>query len=119
VLSEIKNPRQVTGEPHRRWFTDEYFDLIVWEDPIGSVVAFQLCYDKGPHEKALTWGEVSGFEHRGIDDGENRVQHHKMTPILIPDGEFEREPILNRFLQESGQIDNTIRNFVIQKLNQY
>ena len=30
MLTEIQNARQIAGEGVRRWFTDDYFDLIVW-----------------------------------------------------------------------------------------
>jgi len=30
MLCEIKNVKQYDGEPQRRWFVDDYFDLIVW-----------------------------------------------------------------------------------------
>ena len=29
MLKEVQKTRQITGEPHRRWFSDETFDLIV------------------------------------------------------------------------------------------
>ena len=32
MLVEYRNVRQIRGEGHRRWFSDEYFDLIVWYD---------------------------------------------------------------------------------------
>ncbi len=119
MLSEIKKARQVPGEPYRRWFMDDYFDLIIWQDSAAEIIAFQLCYNKGPEERALTWRRETGFTHRGVDDGEHRDGYHKMTPILIPDGEFDRDPIRIRFLNESRQIDPTARDFIIGKLNEY
>ena len=32
MLSEDSHVRQPEGEPPRRWFSDDYFDLIVWLD---------------------------------------------------------------------------------------
>jgi len=32
MLEESEYVRQVKGEPKRRWFSDDYFDLIVWVD---------------------------------------------------------------------------------------
>jgi len=119
MLTELKNARQVNGEPFRRWFTDEYFDLIVWQTPENTIVAFQLCYDKGPGEKALTWQQAGGYTHKGVDDGEGREGYHKMTPILIPDGSFERDPILQRFFDASYSIDPVVRAFVIERLSDY
>jgi len=119
MLTELKNARQVDGEPFRRWFTDEYFDLIVWQTPENTILGFQLCYDKGPGEKALTWQQTGGYTHKGVDDGEGRERYHKMTPILIPDGSFERDPILQRFFDASYTIDPIVRAFVIERLSDY
>jgi len=119
MLTEIKKARQVEGEPFRRWFTDEYFDLIVWQAPDADIIAFQLCYNKGTEERALTWRQGSGFIHKGVDDGEGRDGYHKMTPILIPDGNFERGPVLHRFFDESYKIDSMLRTFIIERLGDY
>jgi len=40
MLGEIRNVRQIEGEGTRRWFTDRYFDLIVWYDDSGSLTGF-------------------------------------------------------------------------------
>ena len=42
MLREIKDVRQIGDEPHRRWFTDEHFDLVIWEEE-AEIVGFQLC----------------------------------------------------------------------------
>jgi len=55
MLTEIRNARQVEGEGFRRWFTDDYFDLIVWYGDQNAMIGFQLCYDKQGKERALTW----------------------------------------------------------------
>ena len=119
MLTEINNARQVEREPFRRWFTDEYFDLIVWQAPDADIIAFQLCYNKGQEERALTWRQSSGFTHKGVDDGEGRIGYHKMTPILIPDGNFERDSVLQRFFEESYKIDSVLRTFIIERLGDY
>jgi len=38
MLREIRDVRQVSGEPMRRWFSDEDFDLIVWLDPEDRII---------------------------------------------------------------------------------
>ena len=99
MLREIKNPRQVEGEGWRRWFTDEYFDLIVWYHPEKTLQGFQLCYDRGHEERALTWRAGEGYSHKRVDDGDvtGRV---KMTPVLVPNGVLDSEEIAERFAQE-------------------
>ena len=119
MLHEIPNPRQIAGEGPRRWFSDEYFDLIVWyEKEATAVTGFQLCYDKGQNERALTWRRGEGFSHQRIDDGEIPGRA-KMTPVLVPDGVFDRNSIAERFLHSSGQIDPEIRDLVYKKVMHY
>ena len=84
MLSEIKKTRQEEGEPYRRWFTDEDHDLIVWYDAEGKILGFQLCYELGPNERALTWIRGKGYAHNRVDDGETGFFMHKMSPILVP-----------------------------------
>ena len=80
MLTEIQNVRQIPGEGFRRWFSDNYFDLIVWYDDERKLVGFQLCYDKDGRERALTWTHEHGFQHNRIDSGEI-AGHIKMTPV--------------------------------------
>ena len=133
MLKEILKTRQITGEPRRRWFSDEVFDLIVWyadpmsapfmaapsdggpapdadagnpgEDGEEDIVGFQLCYREWPEEKALTWLKGEGFSHNRIDQGEGRPDHHKMTPILLPDGEFDAGQVQDQFRTACAEID--------------
>jgi hypothetical protein len=119
MLSEIKDSRQIENEGPRRWFTDEYFDLIVWYEKKGKAVAgFQLCYDRGYKERALTWRRGEGFNHERIDDGE-LPGRMKMTPVLVPDGVFDHTSIAERFHRSSGQIDPEIRDLVYEKVIHY
>jgi hypothetical protein len=111
MLSEIRNARQVQGEGFRRWFTDEYFDLIVWYDNDRRLIGFQLCYDKLQRERALTWTREHGFQHNRIDSGEV-PGHSKMTPVIIADGAFNRDPVVQRFQEASAGIDPEIASFV-------
>lgn len=61
-LREISRVRQVPGESCRRWFSSDTLDLVVWladgndnASAAGTVLGFQLCYDKLHAEHALTW----------------------------------------------------------------
>ena len=97
MLSEIRNPRQVPGEGFRRWFTDEYFDLIVWYDEARRLI---------------------GFQHNRIDDGEIPGRS-KMTPIVVADGSFNARPVAERFREASAAIEPGIAAFVSETLNRY
>jgi hypothetical protein len=118
VLSEISKVRQVAGEGRRRWFTDEYFDLIVWYDPANRPTGFQLCYDRETHERALTWTQDHGFQHNRVDTGEV-PGHAKMTPIIVADGTFDHDRVVERFRRASADIDTRVRSFVMERLRQF
>ncbi len=103
---------------NRRWFSDNYFDLIVWIDQNGSISGFQLCYDKYKKERALTWTARNGFNHERVDDGESNPSKN-LTPILIPDGICPTQEIIELFLLRSVEIDPQLRSFVVDKIREY
>jgi hypothetical protein len=57
-LREMKPLRQIPGEPYRRCFSNDFFSLFVWLAPSGSIIGFQLSYEKGLNEKAMILTEV-------------------------------------------------------------
>jgi hypothetical protein len=118
MLREYENVRQIPGEAKRRWFFDDYFDLIVWVHA-NDVLGFQLCYDILKTHRALTWHQDTGFSHHRIDDGESRPGHMKASPILMPDGKFDYETIAQRFKLASPHVDEHIATFVFEKLMEY
>lgn len=103
---------QRKGEPHRRWFEDEYFDLLVWENETGEIVGFQLSYDKIRDQHALTWKKQKGYIHNKIDDGESRPGRLKASPILLAGGIFQNDKIAERFKRNSKDIDEVVSSFV-------
>ena len=116
------NPKYVSqkkGELHRRWFEDEYFDLLVWEDETGAIVGFQLSYDKQRNQRALTWKKKKYYIHDKVDDGESRLGRFKASPILLSDGIFEYSKIAERFKKASSEIDEDVSSFVYNKLKNY
>jgi hypothetical protein len=119
MLHEIENISQKEDHILRRWFQDDYFDLIVWYDKVSADIAgFQLCYDKLFNEHALTWHREHGFSHNKIDDNAG-VFHHPVTPILVPDGYFPYDELLDRFRRNSMHIDENISRLVIAKIMDY
>ncbi len=115
MLREIDNISQPEGEPKRRWFSSSEMDLILWlegHEPIG----FQLCYDKGKDEHAFTWMKNCGWTHRRIEDGEHIGAHHKMTPILVPDGIMDVSRIQAEFEAASAGIDGEVKELVLRVL---
>jgi hypothetical protein len=117
MLIEFKAVSQHTGEPKRRYFVSDYFDLYVWENEDKQLVGFQLCYDKSDKERALSY--IDGvFTHRGIDTGEANASENR-TPILVADGVFSKEENLSRFMDESKMMDQKVAAYVIGKLNEF
>ena len=93
MLVEIKDVSQDDEPGYRRWFIDNYFDLIIWYDDDDTITGFQLCYDKAEAERSLTWIKDRGFSHNNT--------------------------IAERFKKESKKIDAELSSFVYSKLLMY
>ena len=119
MLQEVKHVRQIQGEPFRRWFSDDRFELFVWHGSDNQVIGFQLCYREGSDQKALTWQQDSGFTHNRIDDGEGGAMCSKMTPILLPDGAFDYDHILALFEKACGELDPQLARLVTRTMREY
>jgi hypothetical protein len=109
---------QRTTEPLRRWFADEYFDLVVWTSETNAIVAFELCYDKPRFERALTWSGEHGWGHFRVDSGEDTPVKNR-TPILASDGSFPKAQVLAHLSEAPTAIDPTVRAFVLTKLQDF
>lgn len=119
MLVEMAKVSQVPGEPRRRWFSSAAFDLIVWHDPAGAVIGFQLCYDREKDEKVLTWKAPDAYSHMAVDDGEGQAGRHKSSPILVPGGAFAAEPLTTDFRREAAQVPYELVELVLDKLAAY
>ena len=42
-----------------------------------------------------------------------------LTPILVPDGRFSAEDVLDRFSNRSARIDPAVREFVVERLRAF
>lgn len=117
-MREIVKVRQVPGEARRRWFSSSVLDLIVWLDDQGMPTGFQLCYDKGGRERALTWSQQHGFSHMAVDDGEQSFGiGYKATPILVPCGAADIMMVRAIFKENARQLPTDIMEFVQLKIN--
>jgi len=102
-------------EPNRRWFSDDDFDLIVWFSEAATIVAIQLCYDKSGTERAVTWSRPRGHEHFRVDDGEHSPLRNE-TPLLVANGPFRTDRLVEMFLRASVTLEPAIRSFVVARL---
>ena len=119
MLSEITTVKRIEGEPLRRWFADDDFDLIVWFGDDATIVGFQLCYDKQHDQRAFTWKAPDATRHDRVDDGEGDPGQYKSTPILVPDGAFDAERVARSFRNASREIDPRIAGLVLEKLTMW
>ena len=111
MLREFTEVKQERGAGRRRWFESDGFELIVWHLPTGEVEGFQICYDVGQGDHALTWRAGQGFSHSAIDAGED-VPLRKCTPILIPDGAVPWDRLCAMFEARSASLDESLRELV-------
>jgi len=118
MLHEIPNVRQIPGEGRRRWFTDAYFDLIVWYAEDGSLTGFQLCYDKEGEERAFTWNRGHACVHESTDSSE-LPGHSKMSPVLTGGSPAPARNIAVRFMQQSANVEPAIVRVVFTTICAY
>ena len=120
MLHELKNPRQIDGEGHRRWFTDLDLDLVVWyhDASCAEIFGFQLSYDKRLRQHALTWTAKGGFHHSQVDDGEDNV-NYKMTPVLMPAAGFDGGRIQELFLAAAQGLEYGLVNLVRDRITEF
>lgn len=117
MLKEIHSAKQVAGEPRRRWFVSPQLDLYVWYGPQDDVIQFQICYNKGPDERALTWMRDEGFSHHAVDDGEGRVLHMKSSPVLAASTEFDPAALRRQFTKAARKLEHDLYEFIIHQLD--
>jgi hypothetical protein len=117
MLQKIRRVRQDDASRERQWFQDDLFDLFVWTDESGTIVAFQLCYDRPNRERILAWNKTSGFSHRGVDDGE-ATPLKNMSPIMVTDGNFAAERIAAEFGRRGKELDPRLHDFIYAKIGE-
>lgn len=118
MLREI-NVAQKEEDIFRRWFKDDYFELIVWYNRNDySIRGFQLCYDIARNERSLTWTAGRGFAHTGVDDG-SRPMRHPSSPTLVEDGVFPAQTVLDRFVRSCAGMDRIVARLVVSKLDEF
>jgi len=117
VLVEFRKVRQEPVAGRRRWFDDDVLplELVVWHDGGGAVEGFQLCYNLGGGEHALTWRPRGGFAHSRIDTG-SAGPYANLTPILMPDGAVPWEELTRLFAGSSGKLEPALRELVSTRL---
>jgi hypothetical protein len=119
MMIEANDVKQAGSDVRRRWFSDDYFDLIVWENKNKDILGFELCYGKNKDEHAFVWTKQDGHSHLMVDDGESVSGRFKMAPVMMADGHFDAKSIASKFLEVSRAVDQKVSNFVYGKLRDY
>ncbi len=114
MLREIPNTSQVLDKPERRWFSSVKMDVFIWVEN-GTVVGFQITYDKPHAEKALAWNADRGFTHHSVDDGSHSGRHPG-SPLLVADGVLNLPRLVYLITNGFGDIAPDIKDFIVTKL---
>jgi hypothetical protein len=115
MFTEIRNVRQERGTGLRRWFESDGLDLVVWHDAAGGLAGFQLCYQSGQGEHALTWRPGVGFAHSAVDEGDASPLKN-LTPVLIPDSAVPWAELTAQFAGQSASLEPALREWVSARL---
>ncbi len=119
MLKEFHQVKQEAGARRRRWFEDDVaeLELIVWLDQGDAIDGFQICYNLGRGEYALTWKEKVGFAHDAVDTG-SKGPFANLTPILVPDGRVPWHRLHEFFSERSASLDPKVRDLIEAKLTE-
>ena len=115
MLHEIIDVKQEQGPGRRRWFESHGLDLIVWLDRHERVTGFQLCYNLGHGEHALTWRAEGGFAHYLVDTG-SAAPLKNLTPVLVRDGCPPWVELAQLFEERSATLAPALRELIRSKL---
>jgi len=119
-MREIANVRQRTGESRRRWFYDDYFELVVWFREAGAITQFELSYDLDRDWRAIRWKEGTACTHYRVDDGEDRP-HRNAAPMLRTTSGGPPDEVFTRFAARCspGGLEAEIGEFVVGRLGEW
>jgi hypothetical protein len=117
MLQEITAAKQ-DGKDRKRWFRDDTFDVYVWQNGKGEFTTLQLCYDRSHDERVMRWSKAKGYSHERIDAPETKPGR-AMSAILVVDGMFPADIVLERFRGVAGQMPHEIAVFVEKKIRAY
>jgi len=116
MLVEITGIEQQNGEPPRRWFSNTKLDLFVWYDESGTPLQFQLCFNKGNNEQALTWHRDAGLSRHAVDDGEGGIYRMKSSPVLTAAQAPEMGSLRRDFIDAGQKLEHDLYEFVLSRI---
>lgn len=120
MLREIRGLDQRNPARVRRWFQDEYFDLFIWEARAGSVLRFQLCYERDSRrERALEWQGGRGFQHLTVRQRYSGSPGRDQSGDMALDGVLPYLALKDRFAEAAAGMPPEMRAFILDKLTEY
>ena len=120
ALRENKTVRQRPEEGFRRWFVNEYFDLIFWyQSRNGEMTGFQLCYDRHRDERAFTWERGKQSSHYVSSGGDERGRPWIATAILHGDAGSVPNEVVSRLEMERGELEAELLSLVLERVRVY
>ena len=119
-LCENKDVRQRPGEGYRRWFLNNYFDIIVWyEKKDGDIKGFQICYEKNGREKAFTWEPKAVSSHYVSTSGFDKSESSFDSAILMGHAGKIPGEVIDKLNSDQGELDSDLLNNFIEKITSY
>jgi hypothetical protein len=120
LLREIRGVDQKTPGRTKRWFQDDYFDLIAWHDANGTILRFQLCTARETRaERVLEWRRGLGFQQLRTEDRASFKAGRDDDWALHLDRHFAPGPLRRRFLAAAADMPELLREFVEQKIEEF
>jgi len=121
MLREIRGVEQRNLKRLRRWFQDDYFDLFLWQNRLGAIVEFQLCYRRDtPTERVLDWRRGRGFLHlKPVSPHAGDSFLEDDTWELSYDGVMPYQAVSERFDASAAGLPAEIARFVRDKIDEY
>ena len=118
MLHEILDVHQRPGEPLRRWFEDNDFQLIVWIEA-HEISAFELSHDLASHWRVIKWSRTRGLMYYEVDEGEGTA-HKPQAAVELRDAcslsKAQAQHVAQRFNTASQNIDCNIARVVYHTL---
>ena len=119
MLREIRGVDQKTPGLVKRWFQDDYFDLVAWHDPRGTILRFQLCYARESHgERVLEWRRGLGFQHLKTEERAAFKAGRDDAWALRLERQGPGGTLKRQFLAASAEVPELLREFVEEKLDE-
>ena len=121
LLHENKEVRQRPEEGYRRWFVNDYFDIILWYDHEGGeLTGFQVCFSKNKDERAFSWQKNEYASSHYVSDPVRETGTSGLaTNILYGYAGIIPGETIRRLKDEKGELDDEILSLILESIETY